>query len=454
MKIVKTFTLMSIAALAMTSCGKNETVRTYGTASEPAFKAAITRMADNKWADGDNVGIFMIQNEESRKANALYTVSAAGELTAKTENDIIKYPADKSAVNFKAYYPFTAAAAGGEYAVDLADQSDLRKIDLIYSDNATGKKHGEKFVTLNFKHKLSKVNFSVTDDTNVEDFKLQLKGITDGTFNLLKGQMTNGTTETTFPLNVTEGTTNYTMLIPATKPVLMVTVGQTTKEYPVKNALVAGDAITIPVTIKGEETQPEDFTVTFVNPVITDWNKTSSDEAINADFNDKEEEEVTPEPEPTPEPGKPEYETTVIVDENLATGNGALTSKGDDKSLTAGINNVTITKISGRPEIRYRATYGACLWLNNAEVSISGLDLKNCKNAKLILGLEAAQGGAQAIVKFNDKEFNIDDLDTNTLKEITVTLSEEPIEEGTSFSIEGIQLRVKTIKITAEKQKV
>lgn len=452
MKIVKTFTLVSIAALAMTSCGNKETVRTRGTASEPAFKAAITRMADNKWADGDNVGIFMTQNEESKKANAQYTVSAAGELTAKAENDIIKYPADKSEVDFKAYYPFSADAAEGVYAVDLADQSDLTKVDLIYSDNATGKKYEDKLVTLNFKHQLAQVNFSVTADTNIEGYKLQLRGITDGTFNLLKGQMTNGTTETTFPLNVTEGTTNYTMLIPATKPVLMVTVGQTTKEYPVKDALVAGDAITIPVTITGKETQPEDFTVTFGNAVITNWNETISDKPINADFNDNEE-EVTPEPEPTPEPGKPEYETAVIVDENLATGNGALTSKGDDKSLTAGINNVTITKISGRPEIRYRASYGACLWLNSAEVSISGFDLKNCKNAKLILGLEAAQGGAQAIVKFNDKKFNIDDLETDTLKEITVTLSEEPIEEGTSFSIEGIQLRVKTIKITAEKQK-
>lgn len=449
MKLNKTLTLMGVAAIALASCNNEEAVQQRGTAAEPAFNASITRMSVTTWDDGDKVGIFMINGEEAAAKNVAYTSDKAGKLTA--ESDGIKYPDETSTVNFKAYYPFTADAAEGKYAVDLSNQSDLTKIDLIYSDDATGKYEQEQ-VNLTFSHKLAMVNFAVKADENAADYTLQLNAITDGSFDLLKGEMTLGETKMDFDLTLTEGKTQAIMVMPGTKPVVKVTMGDVTKEVAIEE-LEAGESRTETLNITGKT--PADLTVTLGKNKINNWNET--EDKIDIDFNENEE-EVDPEtpvdPEPTPVPVEPEveYEEAIIVDENFDTGKGALTSKREDEKMKAGVNDLIFTKVSGKPDIRYRKDYKAYLWLNPAEVKVSGFDIKNCKNVKLTMNLIGKQGIATCTVKFNGNEIKTEKFTGK--KTITVVLSEDEVKEESTFSIKGsTQLCVKTIKITAEKPK-
>lgn len=196
--------LMLIGATLLWSCSSEQVMENptsmrglQFTSSLFDYTAPTTRAIDTNWSNGDKIGVYAvglgddIANLDAIKTNVEYitptgdgnfTSIKAIELDGKTEHKII------------AYYPFQDALVDTSiYPVNLIDQSNSEKIDLLYSDNANGIKDNGQ-VELTFKHKLSKFELIIGKEKNVESLEGlttdPIKGlIAEGTMNLNTGAL-------------------------------------------------------------------------------------------------------------------------------------------------------------------------------------------------------------------------------------------------------------------------
>lgn len=161
----------AVSALAITAC-KKDGGSTPGTVDGGAIQFSsniLTRASGTTWDSGDFIGIYMVEADAGLtntplEANKKYTTNGDGAFTA-VSGDEIYYPMAGS-VDFIAYYPWKSAISENTYPVDVNDQSSPAAIDLLYSDNATGyDKTAVTPVGLTFYHKLSRLIFSVTDES-------------------------------------------------------------------------------------------------------------------------------------------------------------------------------------------------------------------------------------------------------------------------------------------------
>ena len=89
------------------------------------------------WDAGDKIGVFMVKNGTGLDAsgivgggdNVAYTTTTGNGTFTPTAGGL-KFPADGSAVDFIAYYPYTGSLDNYTYAVDLTDQRRPSTIDL------------------------------------------------------------------------------------------------------------------------------------------------------------------------------------------------------------------------------------------------------------------------------------------------------------------------------------
>lgn len=177
-----------------------------------------TRMADDKWAEDDAIGIFSLNNEmqgvmidgveqSNNAVNLKYTRTPAGTWDGGTTAFRFKNPADAT-VNFMAYYPYTADAditdgAGekkdGTIAFEATDQSlaGQAKFDFLFADKdgegkeSAGSKNSPN-VNFQFVHSMTKIIIVLkADNISVKDLgtmKPTLKGLkAKGTFSLANG---------------------------------------------------------------------------------------------------------------------------------------------------------------------------------------------------------------------------------------------------------------------------
>lgn len=132
-----------------------------GIAATPATRTAINGTSgETEWALNDPVGIFM--TGAATADNRQYTVSnvASGALVPYGSGNILAFPQSGS-VNFIAYYPWKNGQTLGNYPVDVSNQSNPATIDLLYSNNATGKDESSNPVNLTFTHALAKLKMTV-----------------------------------------------------------------------------------------------------------------------------------------------------------------------------------------------------------------------------------------------------------------------------------------------------
>lgn len=167
------------------------------------FSGTITtRVINNEWEEGDEVGIFMFSNGSSLSDNSLqhnasnrkyaYQTSTSS-FNAVDDDDIIYYPITGS-VDFIAYYPFSAVK---DYSVELntGNQQKQSQLDFLYSNNLTNISATQEAQKLIFKHQMSKVIFHITpgDGVALADLKglsLSLLNIqTSGSFSLATGEI-------------------------------------------------------------------------------------------------------------------------------------------------------------------------------------------------------------------------------------------------------------------------
>lgn len=201
----------ALAAILFTGCSKEKTpqegpVAVSFTSRVDKLQANGSKAADQQWAIGDSIGIYMIKSGETL-SDASIAAGAANrqyQATATTTDAAFEpYSADQTIyypsgpvqpVDFIAYYPYTSQITGYTYPVDLSDQSDQAAIDLMYSYNATGKDWTSPAASLVFQHRLAKVVLTIKRGTGMayEDLSkmtVVLKSAcTEGTLNLVDGR--------------------------------------------------------------------------------------------------------------------------------------------------------------------------------------------------------------------------------------------------------------------------
>lgn len=168
------FTAYGLLTLLITlgSCSSDETLATERT--DITFETGVAqRVMNTTWDAGDKIGVFMVKNGTGLDAsgivgggdNVAYTTTTGNGTFTPTAGGL-KFPADGSAVDFIAYYPYTGSLNNYTYAVDLTNQQHPSTIDLLYANDAKGFGKSSGAVRLNFRHQLARVELTIKSADN------------------------------------------------------------------------------------------------------------------------------------------------------------------------------------------------------------------------------------------------------------------------------------------------
>lgn len=223
-------------------------------------------------------------------ANKQFIADDRGNLTAAAADQALVYP--EGAVDFVAYYPYTASVTENKVAVDVKNQSKPADIDLLYSNNATNQTASANAVNLGFKHQLATVRLNIKAQgiASTAGLTATLTGSkTAGSFNLADGSLAvtdASAADIAFTVNAA-GTQAEAIVLPqnaANVKVKFTLNGKTVEQaLPAASATwAAGNRYAIDVTLKGESTG--EIYVNFGQATITDWTDVPGGN-INVDFN-------------------------------------------------------------------------------------------------------------------------------------------------------------------------
>ena len=200
-KMTKLFALALLAG-AMVSCSTEDTApSTQNDKVAVQFTGGIsvsTRAAGVAWADGDKIGIFMIEAGKTLSADAIsegvdnicYQSNGSKAFSPISGGKTIFFPIDGD-VDFYSYYLQTTVN-NYKVALNMADQKSQEAIDFMYA-KTTGCHKSIPQVELKFSHKLSKLILNVQpgngltqDDLNNLTVTIKDQNTT-ATFNLADG---------------------------------------------------------------------------------------------------------------------------------------------------------------------------------------------------------------------------------------------------------------------------
>ena len=215
-----------MAALMIAACSNNENepqVDDGRIAVSFAGEITLPRATTDTWEANDGIGIYMLEHGmKTVTTNRKYVTTAGdGKFTPAGTEQTIYFPlnADKK-VDFIAYYPQTDLT-DHIYKVDVSDQKAPADIDLLRSDNATGKDKSTNTVDLKLFHRLSRVEVELTAGEGVSDAELAGMGITlskqpvAADFNVLQNTLTAGQDLATLTLNTAaDGKTASAIILP------------------------------------------------------------------------------------------------------------------------------------------------------------------------------------------------------------------------------------------------
>lgn len=301
MKQTKFILAGAVAALTLSSCSNNlDDNSSWGSDSQNVkFSSYIegqktVKASGTTWTTGDKVGIFMKKAGAdlgaATAANKQFIADDRGNLTAAAADQALVYP--EGAVDFVAYYPYTASVTENKVAVDVKDQTKPEAIDLLYSNNATNVTASANAVNLGFKHQLAtiRLNIKAQGIASTTGLTATLTGSkTAGSFNLADGSLAvtdASAADIAFTVNAA-GTQAEAIVLPqnaANVKVKFTLNGKTVEQaLPAASATwAAGNRYAIDVTLKGESTG--EIYVNFGQATITDWTDVPGGN-INVDFN-------------------------------------------------------------------------------------------------------------------------------------------------------------------------
>lgn len=204
-------------AMALTACGSDEAQQEYEhqqnkyplqfTATVEDIQTRVT--ADNKWSDGDEIGI-QIGTSEEQQGKYTYAVNG-GSGTWSSENPV-SWQEDQTA-NVTAWYPYDP-----KENADISNQADGYTQYEFLKAEATGQS-SQQTVNLTFKHQMAKVMCRVKDADGryIRGAKVRFYGMPSVTFD--KGAVTaTGTRGEITPYSIDEvnSTTYVALLAPQT----------------------------------------------------------------------------------------------------------------------------------------------------------------------------------------------------------------------------------------------
>ena len=254
-------------------------------------ETAMTRAAGAAWTTGDRIGVYMLKSGETLAQGSLlgegeYVTNAGDGNFVSATNTPLEYPEDGSAVDFIAYYPYQEDVVSPYiYNINVADQTDPEKIDLLYSKNLTGRDLSSPTGNLQFYHQLSTLVLKLKGE-NLTGVQVEISGLpTQATFALTDGTLTvddASTADITMYTNA-DATEVSAVLIPQMLDgalSLRMTLGGKTKEFQVSiqdNELKAGERYTFTVNVTntgdisgGDEPIAAAYESWFETPLITD----------------------------------------------------------------------------------------------------------------------------------------------------------------------------------------
>ena len=202
MKKMTKFFALALLAGAMVSCSTEDIApSTQNDKVAVQFTGGIsvnTRAAGVAWADGDKIGIFMIEAGKTLSAdvikegvdNVCYQSNGSIAFSPISGGKTIYYPIDGD-VDFYSYYPQTTVS-DYKVALNVADQTSQEAIDFMYAQTKGCHKSIPQ-VELKFNHMLSNLVLNVqpgnglTED-DLNKLKVTIKDQnTTATFNLADG---------------------------------------------------------------------------------------------------------------------------------------------------------------------------------------------------------------------------------------------------------------------------
>ena len=202
MKKMTKFFALALLAGAMVSCSTEDTApSTQNDKVAVQFTGGIsvnTRAAGVAWADGDKIGIFMIEAGKTLSADAIsegvdnvcYQSNGSIAFSPISGGKTIFFPIDGD-VDFYSYYPHTTVS-DYKVALNVADQTSQEAIDFMYAQTKGCHKSIPQ-VELKFNHMLSNLVLNVqpgnglTED-DLNKLKVTIKDQnTTATFNLADG---------------------------------------------------------------------------------------------------------------------------------------------------------------------------------------------------------------------------------------------------------------------------
>lgn len=143
---------------------------------------SASRAYDGKWEKNDRIGVFMLNNADGTpiESNVPY-ITSSGDGNFVGDGDFIRFPEEGTVVDFVACYPYKADLADGlSYSVDVSDQSSQKAIDLMVSNNLTGRDLTNQATgnNLQFTHVLSKLvlNLRSADNGSLQGLKVYVLG--------------------------------------------------------------------------------------------------------------------------------------------------------------------------------------------------------------------------------------------------------------------------------------
>ncbi len=393
------------AALAfialVSSCKKDDYRKLEKTnPSEVQFTSRIlgtqaTKANGNTWDSNDEIGVFMKQGtglSNILAGNKKYSTNGNGNFSA-SGNNVINYP-EAGQVDFIAYYPYSADLKGTSLGFNISEQSNPAKIDVMYSNNAKSLSKGSKTASLEFAHKLAKVELIVKAGkgvANLTGLKTAYNNIpTLSNMDLATGTIANGS-----------GTANVQAKVTAQQENQLVEAILIPGEYSAKEVVfsIGSDNYkwTLPANLNYESGKKYTYNITLQlgglvavtgNAIITDWiSVTGGTHTIGKDGGT-----VTP-PVPT-------GTEQTIYEENFGDLGAGNRIKIDQYT---GFSNKTVKYsnlyTTGWVDIRKISTQDAHVWFaakRTTGLKIEGVNTTGYKNLKLTYIL-AANGSGEPV---------------------------------------------------------
>ena len=171
-KVFYPFALLLIASVIFTGCRTNDDPTPYGDSIAVNLQTNIparTRVINNQWQANDQVGLFMVQANQTLSNASIVGSNHNVQMTVQgsglTSNPPVLFP--RNNVGFIAYFPFQHSVGSNfTIPVTVGDQNAGLPTEVLFSNNITNQAPTENPVTLTFRYSLAKLEITVRGGDN------------------------------------------------------------------------------------------------------------------------------------------------------------------------------------------------------------------------------------------------------------------------------------------------